>query len=89
MGSRFESTNTLVSYIFSLSGYCKIQWKQSSVGTPDPFQISTASNAAEIGGVSDGTNCIQAFITIPNLSPNGDSEIANGVWTQALPCMGT
>ena len=72
--------------VFSLPGYCKIQWKQSSVGTPDPFEISITSNTATIGigGVSDGTNCVQAFITIPNLSPNGDSEIATGVGTQAF-----
>jgi len=50
-------------------GYCAIQWKESSTTSPDPFEVGT-------GTAIDTTACPGALIFIPNLSPDGISEIA-------------
>merc|ERR1711915_721338 len=56
------------------SGYCGIQWKQSSTTSPDPFGIlGTVSPAvgAEGSGNSATTLCTHGFISIPDLSMDG------------------
>ena len=58
------------------SGYCGIQWKESSTTSPDPFDVGTGTSI-------DATACAD-FIFIPNLSPNGINEIAVPVGTLAF-----
>jgi len=48
-------------------GYCKIQWKQSSTTTPDPFGIGTDLTVIE----SDGCAALNGYVGIPTLSPDG------------------
>eukprot|EP00090_Calanus_glacialis_P027414 TRINITY_DN43201_c0_g1_i1.p1 TRINITY_DN43201_c0_g1~~TRINITY_DN43201_c0_g1_i1.p1 ORF type:complete len:380 (-),score=76.16 TRINITY_DN43201_c0_g1_i1:263-1402(-) len=51
------------------SGYCGIQWKESSTTSPDPFQMT--KNPVTNGQAGHPTACTASFIYIPNLSPDG------------------
>lgn len=54
-------------------GYCGIEWKQSSTTTPDPFGIGVTVPAISIENVACPP--INAYISIPNLSPDGIKPI--------------
>merc|ERR1712086_752307 len=62
------------------AGYCGISWKESSTSSPDPFQMtkSPITNAAS----GHPTTCTASFIYIPNLSPNGITNLPVPVATQ-------
>ena len=49
-----------------LQGYCKIQWKQSSTTSPDPFQVGASPTTVIGSGGSAPTACAQ-MVYIPNL----------------------
>jgi|ERR1712037_157077 len=53
------------------SGYCGIQWKQSSTTSPDPFGILSTITSGAGSGSSATTLCTNGFISIPDLSMNG------------------
>jgi len=56
------------------SGYCGIQWKQSSTTSPDPFGIhSTLAPPPALAGSGNSatTLCTHGFISIPDLSMDG------------------
>jgi len=61
------------------SGYCRIQWKQSSITSPDPFQLDTqaAGSATAAGGSAPGgaVTCAQAYVQIPDGSDDGLTPI--------------
>ena len=59
------------------AGYCGIQWKESSTSSPDPFQMtkSPVSNG-------DANGCSASMIFIPNLSPDGITNLPVPVSTQ-------
>ena len=54
-------------------GYCKIQWKQSSATTPDPFGIGTTVGTAIVTACAG----FGGYIAIPHMSPDG-VQAANG-----------
>lgn len=54
-------------------GYCRIQWKESSTTSPDPFDFIAPTTAAG-GGGSAPTAC-STFVLIPNLTPDGTTKI--------------
>jgi len=66
-GSQLLHTQNYQNCIRTEKGYCRIQWKQSSTTSPDPFQLAGAN--------IDATDCDNAFINIPNLSPDGINPI--------------
>ena len=49
-----------------MPGYCKIQWKQSSTTSPDPFQVGASPTSLIGSGGSAPTACAQ-MVYIPNL----------------------
>merc|ERR1712064_194934 len=49
-------------------GYCRIQWKENSATSPDPYYVGT-------GAAIDATACPD-FTLIPGLSPDGILPIA-------------
>ena len=61
------------------SGYCRIQWKQSSITSPDPFQLDTqaAGSATAAGGSAPGgaVTCALAYVQIPDGSDDGLTAI--------------
>jgi len=59
------------------AGYCRIQWKQSSTTSPDPFEIlgTTPAGTVAAAGGSATTLCTAGFITIPDLSMDGIGKI--------------
>jgi len=66
------------------AGYCRIQWQESTVTSPDPFGIlstTPAATGADAGGAADATlatehNCYKGHISIPDMSMNGLSSLA-------------
>ena len=56
-------------------GYCKIQWQQNSIASPDPFQLDTVTTGTAIaeGGATPAavTLCVLAHVVIPDGSDNG------------------
>jgi len=56
------------------SGYCGIQWKESSTSSPDPFQMTVTPSTNGAAG-SPPSTCPASFIYIPNLSPDGISAL--------------
>merc|ERR1712064_244348 len=66
-GGKYLQNQIYTNCIRTEQGYCKIQWKESSSTTPDPFTIG--GNAA-----IEATGCTE-LISIPNLSPDGVSAI--------------
>lgn len=57
-------------------GYCAIQWKESSIASPDPFGIGAAATAAAGGAAAAGaTACPLGFLAIPDLSMDGYTSI--------------
>jgi len=57
-------------------GYCRIQWKESSIATPDPFDLDTqiAGSAGAAGGSTSmaiAVVCALIYVEIPNASENG------------------
>merc|ERR1712064_252717 len=67
-GGQLLNSQNYQNCIRTEKGYCRIQWKQNPATTPDPFQMLT-NNAI------DATACNTALITIPNLSPDGNTPI--------------
>merc|ERR1719445_93242 len=67
-GGQLLRTQIYNNCIRTEAGYCAIQWKESSTTSPDPFDVGTGTSI-------DATACPGALIFIPNLSPNGLSEI--------------
>jgi len=59
------------------AGYCRIQWKQSSTSSPDPFEIlgTTPAGTVAAAGGSATTLCTAGFISIPDLSMDGIGKI--------------
>merc|ERR1712064_129779 len=66
-GGKYLQNQIYTNCIRTEQGYCKIQWKESSSPTPDPFTIG--GNAA-----IEATGCTE-LISIPNLSPDRVSAI--------------
>jgi len=59
------------------AGYCRIQWKQSSTSSPDPFEIlgtTPGTTVAHAGGTAT-TLCTAGFVAIPDLSMDGYGKI--------------
>ena len=65
------------------AGYCKIQWKQSSVSSPDPFGILGTTTATAGSGGSATTLCTSGFVSIPDLSMDGIAAIPVPLGVQA------
>jgi len=57
------------------SGYCGIQWKESSTSSPDPFQMTVTPSTNGAAGTPPSSLCTASFIYIPNLSPDGISAL--------------
>ena len=57
------------------AGYCRIQWKQSSTTSPDPFGILGTTTATAGSGGSATTLCTSGFVSIPDLSMDGLGKI--------------
>ena len=57
------------------AGYCRIQWKQSSTSSPDPFGILGTTTASAAAGGSATTLCTSGFVSIPDLSMDGFGKI--------------
>ena len=59
------------------AGYCRIQWKQSSTTSPDPFEIlgTTPAGTVAAAGGSATTLCTAGFVSIPDLSMDGIGKI--------------
>ena len=66
-------------------GYCRIQWQESSVTSPDPFQLDTGNNPATptlsttaAGGAPTpaiSVACPLAYVNIPEGSETGVSAL--------------
>ena len=64
-------------------GYCRIQWKESSTTSPDPFAIGADPTAKiESNGCDPAAN--GAFIMIPNLSQDGIQKLPVPVASQGF-----
>lgn len=70
-GNLFLTGQDYTNCIRTEKGYCKIQWKEASATSPDPFGIGTILTAAE----SDVCPTYNSWVSIPNLSPDGVSPI--------------
>merc|ERR1711936_524985 len=62
-------------------GYCRIQWQQNVVATPDSFQMDTAvGTAAATAFTTTGpAACVLAYVTIPDGSSDGLTPLATGI----------
>ena len=60
-------------------GYCRIQWKENSVSSPDPFQLDTQTGGSTLaaGGATPAAavTCALAYVTIPEGSETGVSAL--------------
>jgi len=79
-GGQLLNSQYYTNCIRTEAGYCGIMWKESSTSSPDPFQMtkSPITNAAS----GHPTTCPASFIYIPNLSPDGITNLPVPVATQ-------
>ena len=69
-GSQFLQGQDYQNCIRTEAGYCKIQWKQASTTSPDPFGIGPTATLVK----AEANDCPTAnfgYLGIPSLSPDG------------------
>jgi len=76
-GAQLLNGQRYVNCIRTEKGYCGIQFKESSTTSPDPFQVGTFPTN------TGASNCINSYIFIPNLSPDGINKIQVPATTSA------
>ena len=54
-------------------GYCRIQYKESSTTSPDPFNF--LQSIAQTTAVTKSPTCDYSYVYIPNLSPDGITQM--------------
>jgi len=83
IGGKYLQSQVYNNCIRTAKGYCKIQWKESSTTTPDPFTIGATTNA-------DATGCLE-IVRVPGLSPDGvlPIPVPTGTVTQQDDMCGT
>jgi len=84
-GSQFLQGMDYTNCIRTEDGYCKIQWKQASTTSPDPFGIGptalvTTAATADIEANTCPTTHF-GYIGIPTLSPDGITAISGASLT--------
>ena len=58
----------------STAGFCGIDWSQSTVTSPDPFQVAVDTGVTAIGE----NTCANAFLEIPGSTPTDDGTQTKG-----------